>query len=101
MTNSKNIVSQLIVILIILGNAGYSSVIKAGGLAVIDIANIKQTTTTAIENVAQTLKQIEQYQTQLQQYENMIRNTLAPPAYVWAQAQYTMNRLLYLTNTIR
>ena len=80
MTNSKNIVSQLIVILIILGNFGYSSVIKADGLAVIDMANIKQTTTTAIENVAQTLKQIEQYQTQLQQYENMIRNTLAPPA---------------------
>ncbi|MBL8501108.1 MAG: conjugal transfer protein TrbJ, partial [Nitrosomonas sp.] len=75
MTNSKNIVSQLIVILIILGNFGYSSVTKAGGMAVIDMANIKQTTTTAIENVAQTLKQIEQYQTQLQQYENMIRNT--------------------------
>ena len=59
MTNSKNIVSQLIVMLLALGNAGYSSVIKAGGLAVIDMANIKQTTTTAIENVAQTLKQIE------------------------------------------
>ena len=101
MTNSKNRAAQLIIMLLVLGNAGYSSVIKAGGLAVIDIANIKQTTTTAIENVAQTLKQIEQYQTQLQQYENMIRNTLAPPAYVWAQAQYTMNRLLYLTNTIR
>mgnify|MGYP000923797091 FL=1 len=42
MTNSKNIVSQLIVILIILGNVGYSSDIKAGGLAVIDMANIKK-----------------------------------------------------------
>ena len=30
MTNSKNIVSQLIVMLLALGNAGYSSVIKAG-----------------------------------------------------------------------
>ncbi|PXX09494.1 P-type conjugative transfer protein TrbJ [Nitrosomonas ureae] len=101
MINSKNLAAQLIVMLFALGNVGYSSIVRAGGLAVIDIANIKQTTTTAIENVAQTLKQIEQYQTQLQQYENMIRNTLAPPAYVWAQAQYTMNRLLYLTNTIR
>ena len=101
MTNSKNIVSQLIVILIILGNAGYSSVIKAGGMAVIDVANIKQTTITALEAIEQTQKQIEQYQTQLQQYENMIRNTVAPPAYVWAKVEYAMNKLINLTNTIR
>ncbi len=75
--------------------------INAGGIPVIDAANIQQTTVAAIENVAQTLKQIEQYQTQLQQYENMIRNTLAPPAYVWAQAQYTMNKLMHMTDTIR
>ncbi|MCP5245898.1 MAG: P-type conjugative transfer protein TrbJ [Burkholderiales bacterium] len=74
---------------------------NAGGIPVIDAVNIKQTTVAAIENVSQTLKQIQQYQTQLQQYENMIRNTLAPPAYVWAQAQYTMNKLMHLTNTIR
>jgi len=36
--------------------------------------------------VAQTLKQIEQYQTQLQQYENMLQNTMAPAAYIWDQA---------------
>lgn len=75
--------------------------INAGGIPVIDAANIQQTTVAAIENVAQTLKQIEQYQTQLLQYENMIRNTLAPPAYVWAQAQYTMNKLMHMTDTIR
>ena len=74
---------------------------NAGGIPVIDAANIQQTTVAAIENVSQTLKQIQQYQTQLQQYENMIRNTLAPPAYVWAQAQYTMNKLMHMTDTIR
>ena len=36
--------------------------------------------------MAQTLKQIEQYQTQLQQYENMLQNTMAPAAYIWDQA---------------
>ncbi len=100
MINRKHSI-HLIMMLLVIGNLGFTSYVRAGGMAVIDVANIKQTTITAIENVAQTLKQIEQYQTQLQQYENMIRNTLAPPAYVWAQAQYTMNRLLYLTNTIR
>jgi hypothetical protein len=49
---------------------------------------------TAIESVAQTLKQIEQYQTQLQQYENMLQNTMAPAAYIWDQAQSTINRLI-------
>jgi P-type conjugative transfer protein TrbJ len=57
------------------------------------MANIKQTTITALEAIEQTQKQIEQYQTQLQQYENMIRNTVAPPAYVWAKAEYAMNKL--------
>ena len=74
---------------------------NAGGIPVIDAVNVQQTTVAAIENVSQTLKQIQQYQTQPQQYENMIRNTLAPPAYVWAQAQYTMNKLMHMTDTIR
>jgi conjugal transfer/entry exclusion protein len=49
MTNSKNLPLELIIMLLALGNAGYSSVIKAGGLAVIDMANIKQTTITALK----------------------------------------------------
>ena len=55
---------------------------NAGGLPVIDASNLTQNLMTAIESVAQTLKQIEQYKTQLQQYENMLRNTLAPAAYI-------------------
>jgi P-type conjugative transfer protein TrbJ len=101
MRNRQKLAAQLIGMLLMLGDVGYSSVIQAGGMAVIDMANVKQTTVTAIENVEQTLRQIEQYKTQLMQYENMIRNTMAPPAYLWAQAQYSMNKLIYLTNTIR
>ena len=55
---------------------------------------------TAIESVAQTLKQIEQYQTQLQQYENMLQNTAAPAAYIWDQAQSTINGLMNAVNTL-
>ena len=67
---------------------------------VIDAANLRQTMLSATENVAQTLKQIEQYRTQLQQYENMLQNTAAPTAYVWDQAVVTMNRLRGAIDTL-
>lgn len=69
-------------------------------MAVIDAANLRQTMLSATENVAQTLKQIEQYKTQLQQYENMLQNTAAPTAYVWDQAVVTMNRLRSAIDTL-
>ena len=62
----------------------------AGGIPVIDGANLSQTVMTAIESVAQTLKQIEQYQTQLQQYENQLQNTVAPAAYATVAEAVTM-----------
>ena len=70
------------------------------GIPVIDSSNLQQNIMTAIESVAQTLKQIEQYRTQLQQYENMLQNTAAPPAYIWDQAQSTINGLMQATNTL-
>ena len=100
MINPKK-TARLIMMLLVIGNVAYSSIIKAGGMAVIDMANVNQTTITAIESVEQTLKQIEEYKTQLMQYENMIRNTLAPPAYIWAKVEYAMTKLINLTNTIR
>jgi P-type conjugative transfer protein TrbJ len=68
--------------------------------AVIDPANIVQSTITAAESVSQTLKQIQQYQTQLQQYENMLRNTSAPATHTWDQAQTTMNQLRASIDTL-
>lgn len=70
------------------------------GIPVIDGGNLTQNIMTAIESVAQTLKQIEQYQTQLQQYENMLKNTLAPAAYIWDQAQVTIGKLIEAQNTL-
>jgi P-type conjugative transfer protein TrbJ len=100
MRNRKT-TNYLIILLCAVSHLGFTFPVRAGGMAVIDVANIKQTTITAIESVEQTLKQIEEYKTQLMQYENMIRNTLAPPAYLWAQAQNVMFKLIHLTNTIR
>ncbi len=70
------------------------------GIPVIDGANLTQTVMSAVENVAQTLKQIEQYRTQLQQYENMIQNTVAPAAYIWDQAESTISGLMNAVNTL-
>ncbi|EJU9618004.1 conjugal transfer protein TrbJ [Xanthomonas euvesicatoria] len=71
------------------------------GIPVIDGGNLTQNILTAIESVAQTLKQaeeyakqVEQYQTQLQQYENQLQNTAAPAAYIWDQANATINKLI-------
>lgn len=71
------------------------------GIPVIDGGNLTQNVISAFEEVAQTVKQIEeyakqveQYQTQLQQYENMIQNTAAPAAYIWDQANNTINKLV-------
>lgn len=72
----------------------------ATGIPVIDGANLSQNLVTAIEEVAQTLKQIEEYSTQLQQYENQLQNTLAPAAYIWDQAQSTINGLMSATDTL-
>ena len=71
------------------------------GIPVIDGGNLTQNMLTALESIAQTLKQaeqyakqVEQYQTQLEQYENQLQNTAAPAAYIWDQANATINKLI-------
>lgn len=70
------------------------------GIPVVDGANLEQNIMSAMEAVAQTAKQIQQYQMQLQQYENQLQNTMAPTAYIWDQAQGTINDLTQATNTL-
>ncbi|WP_412058713.1 P-type conjugative transfer protein TrbJ [Bartonella sp. DGB2] len=64
------------------------------GMPVIDVSNLIENINTEIENVRQTAHMIEQYETQLQQYEIMLQNAAAPAAYIWDQAQDTINKLL-------
>ncbi|EPN4987201.1 P-type conjugative transfer protein TrbJ [Vibrio alginolyticus] len=70
------------------------------GIPVVDGTNLSQNIMSAMEAVAQTLKQIQEYQTQLQQYENQLQNTMAPAAHIWDQAQRTINDLNQATNTL-
>lgn len=70
------------------------------GIPVIDGTNVVQTTISAVNNVQAVAKQIEQYQLQLQQYQNALQNTMAPAAYVWDQAQGTINKLMQAQDTL-
>jgi P-type conjugative transfer protein TrbJ len=72
----------------------------AGGLPVIDTVNLQQNAVSAVEGINQTMKMIQQYQLQLQQYENMIQNTLAPAAYVWNKVEQVNYQLLGAMNTL-
>ena len=70
------------------------------GIPVIDAANTSQATISALQNVAAVTKQIEQYKTQLQQYQNMLQNTAAPAAYIWNEADQTISKLLAAQDTL-
>lgn len=74
---------------------------RAAGIPVFDAANTAQSTVSAIEAVSQTMKQLEQYTLQLQQFEDQIRNSLAPATYIWSKAQGTMDQMLSLQDSAR
>lgn len=89
----KSLAAPAAAILLVLSSPGIVTPAYAFGLPVIDASNLSQNIVTATENVAHTLKQIQQYQTQLQQYENMLQNTTAPSQQIWDSATATMNQL--------
>jgi P-type conjugative transfer protein TrbJ len=89
-----------IIVLIVVFATGYISTPTNAGIPVFDGGNLMQNIVTAIEEIAQTAKQIQEYETQLVQYENQLKNTLAPSTYIWDNAQKTINSLLDATNTL-
>ena len=98
MLKSKILAAKIPALAILL--ALNSSSTAYAGIPVVDGANLEQNIMSAMEAVAQTTKQIQQYQMQLQQYENQLQNTMAPAAYIWDQAQGTINDLTQATNTL-
>jgi len=77
------------------------------GDIVYDPSNFAQNITTAISEVTQELKQVEQYTTQLrelmtakQQLDDMMQNTKQLTQFNWDDAQGTITQLLGITNTI-
>lgn len=74
--------------------------VDASGIPVVDVLALFQLTLSAMEDVAQTVKQIEEYQTQLQQYENQLRNTLTVDNFEWSEATHTIRRLINAIDTL-
>lgn len=71
------------------------------GIPVFDGPNMSQNAVAAMEAVAQTLTQLDQYatqmnqyDTQLSQYDNMLRNTVAPAAYIWDKANSIISKVV-------
>ena len=77
-----------------------SSVSYASGIHVTDYSNIYQNTLTATESVKQTAQQLQQYQTQIQQLEDQVRNTLAPSVYLWDEVQQVQESAFAVANTL-
>lgn len=78
-----------------------SPVVFGTGIPVIDFANVTQSTISAIQNAKtaansalQYAKQIDQYNMQQNQYADQVKNTIAPVASVWQEAQRTINDVL-------
>ena len=67
---------------------------STGTMPVIDYSNLTQNITTALHQVSAYAKQVQQYQLQLQQYANEVKNTVAPAAQLWQEAQQTMNSVM-------
>ena len=100
-TLTKKILAAKITLTLALTGPGMLPSAIAGGFPVIDVTNLQQNLMTALESVAQTLKQMEQYGTQLLQYEDQLRNTLAPAAYIWDQANSTINQVMGYIDTLQ
>jgi len=67
---------------------------NAQGIPVADGQALIQHIMNVTESINQTLKQVEQYKTQLQQYENMLMNSKTPDYYQWADSVGAMDGLI-------
>jgi len=74
--------------------------VQASGIPTVDIAAIAQAILTVMESIQQTTALMDQYQTQLEQYENQLKNSMLPPRYLWDEADSTINKLIALQGTL-
>jgi len=65
----------------------------ATGIPTVDGAAIAQHILQVMEAIQHTISLMDQYETQLNQYETQIRNSIAPSVYLWDKANETMAKL--------
>lgn len=66
---------------------------KAHALAVIDVSNLTQNTIAAKQIIEQKLTLINQYTTQLEQFQRQLLDALNPGRFAWGDVQSTLNQL--------
>lgn len=76
------------------------SYVCSGGIPVIDGANLSQNMLTAVEEIAQTLKQVQEYKTQMDQYERQVNNSLDFDEFLWDEADSTISDMLGTISSI-
>ena len=94
-SSTRNAIAWLVLIAVLGTPSG------ASAIPVFDGGNFAQNLVSAIELVDQTLTQALQYQNQLLQYEEMIRNGLAPAVYTWDRITSIQNKLRTIAGTLR
>lgn len=72
----------------------------AGGILVFDGINSSQTTVSAIENVAQTIKMAQQFKTQIQQWNDQRKNSANSSNYIWDKSDSTMEKILKTVDAV-
>jgi P-type conjugative transfer protein TrbJ len=70
------------------------------GIPVFDGVSVTQEIIMTIESISQTMKQIQEFETQILQYENMIKNTIAAPFYIYKKTEQLMQRAQNIQSTI-
>jgi len=73
----------------------------AASMPVFDAGNFAQNLVTAIEAVDQTLTQVLEYQNQIAQYEEIVRNGLAPAVYTWDRLVSIQDKLQTIASSLR
>jgi len=71
------------------------------GIPVIDLSSLAQHIMSVMQQIQQTLYMIQSYQTQLQQFEYEIKNSLNPQNFLWGDANFVINNLMTQIDSIR
>jgi len=89
----------LLAALVVLG--GFLGSIEHGhAMAVIDSSNLAQNIVAAREAITQTQQQIQQLQTQLNQYKRMLQDAANPGNWNWGDIEDTLNQLKYTMGSL-
>ena len=92
----RNGILAAIMTLLIVCGAVLSKSVKAGGIPVIDVANLVQAIMQVLNDATQIANQATQIANQVQQYQNMATNTLNIPNQLWGQIQNDLQPLMQI-----